>query len=168
LCMFSVPKSEREKKWKNCQIHTCGFHCIAKHKEGSLKLCALLVLCSQIWLNLRRAIATFYTSSKFQWMIATLATNRNAPQKKNTGEYSPLDFRATYVTAEVHDLLMHVAYWELSGRSPTSSPCRAMPHTLLTFSAVVMSLSAVIIYSSRPASLVKTTQLVRVFHGTHT
>jgi hypothetical protein len=28
---------------------------------------------------------------------------------KNTGEYLPLDFRATYVTAEVYDLLMHVA-----------------------------------------------------------
>jgi len=84
LCMFSVPKGEREKKWKNCQIHTCGFHCIAKHKEGSLKLCALLVVCSQIWLNLRKAIATFYTSSKFQWMIATLATNRNGPKKKKT------------------------------------------------------------------------------------
>jgi hypothetical protein len=43
-----------------------------------------------------------------------------------------------------------------------------MPHTLLTFSAVVTSLSAVIIYSSRRASLVKTTQLDRVFDGTHT
>jgi hypothetical protein len=98
-------------------------------------------------------------------MIATLATNRNAPKKKThwRGLTSGL-----YVTAEVYDLLMHVAYWELSARSPTSSPCRAMPHTLLTFSAVVMSLSVVIIDSSRPASLVKTTQLVRVFHGTHT
>jgi hypothetical protein len=80
-------------------------------------------------------------------MVATLATNRNAPEKeKKTGEYSPLDFRAAYDTAEVYDLLMHVAYWELSARSPTSSPCRAMPHTLLTFSAVMMSLSAVTIY----------------------
>ncbi len=94
---------------------------------------------------------------------------QNAPKKKkNTGEYSPLDFRAAYVTAEVYDLLMHVAYWEISAPSPTSSPCRAMPHTLLTFSAVVTSLSAVIIYSSRRASLVKTTQLDRVFDGTHT
>jgi hypothetical protein len=68
-------------------------------------------------------------------MIATLATNRNAPPKKiknkNTGEYSALDFRAAYVTAEVYDLLMHVAYWELSARSPTSSPCRA--YVLCTF-----------------------------------
>jgi len=73
-------------------------------------------------------------------MIATLATNRNAPKKqktKNTGEYSPLDFRATYVTEEVYDLLMYVAYWELSTRSPISSQCCAMPHTLLTFSAQV-------------------------------
>jgi hypothetical protein len=30
-------------------------------------------------------------------------------KKKNTGEYSPMDFRAAYVTAEVDDLLMHVA-----------------------------------------------------------
>ncbi len=89
-------------------------------------------------------------------------------KRKNTAEYSPLGFRAAYVTAEVYDLLMHVAYWELSGPSSTSSSCCAMPHTLLTFSAVLMSLSAVIISSSGPASLVKTTQLVRVFHGTHT
>jgi hypothetical protein len=47
-------------------------------------------------------------------MIATLGTNRNAPKKKNTGEYSLLDIRAAYVSAEVYDLLMHVAYWELS------------------------------------------------------
>jgi len=65
-------------------------------------------------------------------MVATLATHRNAgKKKKNTGEYSPMDFRAAYVTAEVYDLLMHVPYWELSARSPTSSPCSAMPHTLL-------------------------------------
>ncbi len=37
-------------------------------------------------------------------------------KKKNTGEYSPLDFRAAYDTAEVYDLLMHVAYWELPAR----------------------------------------------------
>jgi hypothetical protein len=102
-------------------------------------------------------------------MIATLITNRNAPQKKkHTGEYSPLDFRAAYVTTKVYDLLMHVALWELSAQSATSSPCHAMPHTLLIFSVVVMLLFAVIIYSSRPTSVVKTTQLVRVFHGTHT
>jgi hypothetical protein len=40
---FQSPKV-REKKFKNFQSHTCGFHCIAKHQEGSLKLCALFVL----------------------------------------------------------------------------------------------------------------------------
>jgi ATP/ADP translocase len=92
-------------------------------------------------------------------MITTLATNRNAPKKKKKKTLVSTHFWTfvqLYVTAEVYDLLMHVAYWELSALSPTSSsPRRATPHTLLTFSAVVMSLSALIMYSSRPASLGK-------------
>jgi hypothetical protein len=41
---------------------------------------------------------------------------------KNIGEYSPVDFRAAYVTAEVYDLLMHVPYWELSARMNQQPP----------------------------------------------
>jgi len=50
-------------------------------------------------------------------------------KKKNTGEYSPLDFRAAYVTAEVYDLLMPVAYWAcLPDHQPQA---RVMPCPIL-------------------------------------
>jgi len=54
FCKFSVDKSE-EKKSKNCHMHIFHFQLVAKNIKGWLKLCILLLVYSQIWLNLARA-----------------------------------------------------------------------------------------------------------------
>ncbi len=78
---FSIVRSEGKKKGvKICQIHICGFHCVAKHIEWWLNICILFLVYSQIWLNLLRDDCNFY--SIFRWMIATLATNRNSWKRK--------------------------------------------------------------------------------------
>jgi len=74
---------QSRKKWgktiKNHQIHICGFHCAAKHTEAWIKICASFLVYSQIWLNLPRDDCHFSYIS--QWMITTLASNRNSPKK---------------------------------------------------------------------------------------
>jgi hypothetical protein len=64
------------KESKNCQIHICGFPCVAKDIEGRLKICTLFLFNSQIWLNLSRHDRHFFQIS--QLMISTLAKNRNS------------------------------------------------------------------------------------------
>ncbi len=71
---FSITRSE--KKGKNHQIHMIGFHCVARNIEGSLKICALFLVYSQIWLNLLRDDSHFFCI--FLWMVTTLATNQNS------------------------------------------------------------------------------------------
>ncbi len=51
FCSFSVAKSEGGKKGKFHMIHILGFHWVAKHIEGWLKICTLFLVFSQIWLN---------------------------------------------------------------------------------------------------------------------
>jgi hypothetical protein len=45
----------RKKKSKNCHIHIFHFQLVAKNIKGWLKICILLLVYSQIWLNLARA-----------------------------------------------------------------------------------------------------------------
>ncbi len=51
---FAVNKSEGKNNLKNRQIHTCGFHCVAKHVQRSLKICTLFPVYSQTGLILPR------------------------------------------------------------------------------------------------------------------
>jgi hypothetical protein len=62
---FQLPEVRKEKS-KNCQIHICGFHCVAKHIIRWLKICSLFLVYSQIWLNLYTdLIVTFFYKQKF-------------------------------------------------------------------------------------------------------
>jgi hypothetical protein len=59
----------RKKSGKSCQIHTLGFHCVAKkrRKEGWWKIYNLFIVYSQIWLNLPRDDRHF--SYNFLWWL---------------------------------------------------------------------------------------------------
>ncbi len=104
---FQLPEV-REKRVKNCQICIFSFHHVAKHIEGWLKNFTLFLFYSQIWLNLPRDdCQSFYS---FQWMIATLATNKNSfkknnwwprPCKKELGRYKNVSNRICDITGEL-------------------------------------------------------------------
>ncbi len=65
--------SEMRKKSWNDQNRILGFHCVIKHIEGSLKICTLCLIYSQIWLNFPKDDCHF-----FLWMVTTLATNKSS------------------------------------------------------------------------------------------
>ncbi len=56
LWRFAVCSQQKwgKKQFLNRQIRTCGFHCVAKHVQGSLKICTLFLVYSQTWLILPR------------------------------------------------------------------------------------------------------------------
>jgi hypothetical protein len=153
LHVFSHQKWKR-KKVKNCQIRTCGFHCIAKHKEGSLKLCALFVVCSQIWLNLRRDDCHFLYIFQAPMNDRHSSYKQKCPKKEKTLVWFSCSLRYCRSVWSAHACSVLGAVCPITNLKPVSchapyfadffsrrdvSPCRAMAHTLLTFSAVVMS-----------------------------
>ncbi len=60
---FQLPEVRKEKS-KNCQIHICGFHCVAKHIIRWLKICTLFLVYSQIWLNLHTDDCHFFLQTE--------------------------------------------------------------------------------------------------------
>jgi hypothetical protein len=60
---FQLPEVRKEKN-KNCQIHICGFHCVAKHIIRWLNICTLFLVYSQIWLNLHTDDCHFFLQTE--------------------------------------------------------------------------------------------------------
>jgi hypothetical protein len=80
-------------KGRNCQMFICDFHCVAKDIEGWLKICSLILIYSQIWLNPprdnRHFFYIFQISGFFHFQLSAIfKLYRNTLSSRWTGDHA--------------------------------------------------------------------------------